>query len=499
MPSRPFSLNSVTRRSFASSSFEAFIVYAFLNLSHAGGLVGPGDEALRHDLQYLSDRVALDLSLTTWPLSSEAINDALKAIDPAALDANSRASYQRLKRYASNTNHGTIGAYAGTDRTELRSFSSDYRESSGVHGTYSASSSHSNALLSLAAIDSPIDGRNLRLDGSYIEGVLGNWALGAGSIDRWWGPGWQNSLILSHNARPSPGLFVRRVHPRASELPILKHLGPWSFEAFANQLESARAVPEAKLLGTRFAFKPYHSLEIELSRTAQWGGEGRPETMGTLFDLLIGNDNRGDSGIADDASNEPGNQLGGIDWRYAFEAWDQSIAIYGQFIGEDEAGGLPSREIGMLGLETSVTSERFHGRIFLEFADTTMRFLDNGIPNSTYNHSIYKSGYRYYGLPIGASSDNDSRTLILGGYLGLPKDNSITWRAGRATLNWDSIQAGNRLAPNRVDTYLAQFDYRTPISENTRLIFSGSLSTEPLGSGPLQIRKGIRSGIDYQF
>ncbi len=45
---------------------------------------------------------------------------------------------------------------------------------------------------------------NCAPDGSYLGVNVGNFMLSAGYIERWWGPGWDGSLILSTNARPIP-------------------------------------------------------------------------------------------------------------------------------------------------------------------------------------------------------------------------------------------------------------------------------------------------------
>ena len=41
--------------------------------------------------------------------------------------------------------------------------------------------------------------------------VAGNWSIAASTQDRWWGPGWDGSIILSNNARPIPSLTLDRV------------------------------------------------------------------------------------------------------------------------------------------------------------------------------------------------------------------------------------------------------------------------------------------------
>ncbi len=51
-------------------------------------------------------------------------------------------------------------------------------------------------------------------------------------------------------------------------------------------------------------------------------------------------------------------------------------------------------------------------------SDTTCQFYESSkLFNCAYNSSIYPSGYRYRGQPIGHSSDNDTRQFALGASL----------------------------------------------------------------------------------
>ena len=54
--------------------------------------------------------------------------------------------------------------------------------------------------------------------------------LGVGAVERWWGPGWNNGLILSNNARPSAGLLVQRVQTHFHHLRIF---GPWTISGLS--------------------------------------------------------------------------------------------------------------------------------------------------------------------------------------------------------------------------------------------------------------------------
>lgn len=471
-------------------------ILATLSLATACGLLGshflnaaenaaPGDEAYRYHLTTLADSGTTQFLATVWPSRPESMGvnlDQLSAGETPTVARSAQAVSDRIYRGASRS----VTFQLASDPLALRGFDSDLRGSSGFAFTYETASGPFTAHLSGSWLDEPSYGKETRLDGSYLALDWNDWRLGVGSPDRWWGPGWQTSLILSNNARPSPGVFFERNTHRASDNRFLKWLGPWHVTTFFNQLEGERHVPHAKLLGARFTFKPLDSLEIGLSRTAQWGGDGRPETLSNFWDLLIGNDNVGSDGIDLDGSNEPGNQLGGIDFRWTTEIADHRVSFYGQLIGEDEAGGLPSREIGMIGLDTELNTAFSNGFVFAEAADTAMNFLNGSMFNSTYNHHIYQSGYRYYGDSIGASIDNDSRLLTVGGYQEIGDKNSVTWKAHYASLNRDGHPGKNPIAPSHLQTAMLTASVKRKITDHSSVALKAHHFLDdslPLGSG----------------
>ncbi len=312
--------------------------------------------------------------------------------------------------------------------------------------------------LQLSRAKNPQDDKRDRLDGSYLALLHNNLVISLGYQDRWWGPGWQSALALSNNARPVPAISLQRKDPEPFETALLRWLGPWQFAVFAGQLEQDRAVPNAKLLGARLSFRPLRWAEFGLTRTAQWGGEGRPESWQSFQDLLLGDDNRRVNGNVTD--DEPGNQLGGIDWRFSKTFSQLSLDFYGEIIGEDEAGGLPANVIGTFGLSAVVPLSSSELRVYLERTDTaTRRLRGKAQYNKAYEHAIYQSGYRYYGRSLGASVDNDSRAhhLVAQWYPRFNQDIEI--RLSQFDLNTDSV-GDNSVSRGNSNDYAASVHYR---------------------------------------
>jgi len=405
----------------------------------AGPLLPAGDTTLRHDIQLLADRGIIKGPVTSWPLAWGPVLAAIRDVDRSKpLPGAVNAALERLSARAeweTRTGEVTYSATASAAEapTRLRSFQNTPRETAEIGAGLAWTGERVSITLKGQLVDrsgaplrgqaggtngTPLqgqaDGTDARADGSMIGIALGNWSLSANTLDRWWGPGWDGSIILSNNARPIPAVSLDRNFTDAFDTKWLSWLGPWDVSVMMGQLESAREIPNALFFGMRFNFRPVPSLEIGLTRTAQWCGDDRPCDAETFADLLLGRDNRGDAGI--EVSNEPGNQMAGVDFRWSQAGLGWPTAIYGQFIGEDEAGGFPSKFLGQAGVEmTGLWQERWSWRGFAELASTKCRFYEGDIDyNCAYNHGIYRSGYRYRGRGIGHGADNDARLVSAG-------------------------------------------------------------------------------------
>ena len=456
----------------------------------ANPFVQTGDPVLRHDIQRLADYGIITGPVTTWPLMWGPLAADIGAY-PADEDLppDVRQSLNRVRDRAawemrSNDLLYRASASVSESPARIRSFQNTPRESAEL----SAGLSYTGDLFAVSLngkwVDSPDDGKEHRYDDSVIGVALGNYTISANTLDRWWGPGWDGSLILSNNARPFPSVSIDRNFTEPFSSKWLSWLGPWDLAVTFGQLESDRHIPDARFFGLRFNFRPLPSLEIGLSRTAQWCGDNRPCDADTFFDLLIGRDNRGQGGI--DGSNEPGNQLAGFDARWHLPGVPLPMTLYGQFIGEDEAGGFPSRYLGQVGAETSgIWRQRWSYRMFAEFAATNCQFYQSDEHfNCAYNHGVYQTGYRYRGRVIGHGAESDSRLLTAGLILANAEDHQWIAELRAGELNrFGAPDNRNTLTATRQDVISIDAKHARPFQFGTLSFGLGYESIDDVASG----------------
>ena len=135
-------------------------------------------------------------------------------------------------------------------------------------------------------------------------------------MGRWWGPGYDGSLMLSTNARPMPALSLDRLRSLPIDLPVLRWLGPWRFTTFFGLGEQHRAdVDQPLFMGMRLSFKPATWFEFAMSRRRSSAARIASAMSAPFGRMLIGQDNRGMRGASNDPAKEPGNQMAGFEAR----------------------------------------------------------------------------------------------------------------------------------------------------------------------------------------
>ena len=436
--------------------------------------LAPGDAGLRSDIQLLADAGILHGPVTTWPISWPDIARDARAASEHGLDAATADALLRVQRLARvSAARGPTGAgirVSGAYQPgALRDFADSPREEGELALRAGWLSDHIAVNLQGSYVADPDDGQEFRADGSYLGVNFGNFMLSAGYMERWWGPGWDGSLILSTNARPIPTLTLERNYTDPFKTKLLSWMGPWRASIAMGRAETSDVpVPDVRFFAARVNFKPRPWLEFGLTRTAQWCGGDRKCDWDTFVDMVLGNDNQVADGTV--AQDQPGNQMAGYDMRLRSPWRALPLAFYTQWIGEDEAGGLPAKFIGLFGLETWGSLSSAGWRIRAEYTDTACNFTrQTPIFNCAYRNQIYPQGYAYRGRIIGDSMDNDSRRFTLAGLVNFANGDFVSLTLRRLELNRDGGDHAISTVPLDVD--------------NVELRYSRGLGTGKISAG----------------
>jgi hypothetical protein len=399
----------------------------------------PGDEGLRSDIELLADAGIVRGPVTTWPISWPDLSRDVVGAGSSGLDAATADALLRVQRRARDAAVPGFSGYGlrvsgSYHPDEFRGFAATPRESGEAGLSASWLGNHLALNLRGTVVTSPDDDKTFRPDGSYLGVNVGNFMVSAGFVERWWGPGWDGGLILSTNARPIPGVQIERNYSDAFRSPLLHWIGPWRASIALGEAESHDvAVADVRFLAARVNFKPTPWAEFGLSRTAQWCGRGRECGWRTFTNMLLGHDNQVDDGST---AKQPGNQMAGYDMRLRSPWKKLPLAVYTQWIGEDEAGGLPSKFIGQLGVETWASTGLGGLRVRAEFSDTACNFTRaNPEFDCAYRNAIYPQGYAYRGRNIGHSIDRDGRMYSTSVQLAKSLDELIGLTLRRIDLN----------------------------------------------------------------
>jgi hypothetical protein len=406
----------------------------------------PGDARLRHLVQLEDDEGSMPLA-TTWPIPT---------LD---LPEDVRTTLYSLQQPGTSADAGWFVSGA-VKPTQIRTFD-DTPRAPGEAGLQAgwATGGYAGGALKMSYAVNPQDGMHYRFDDSYASWRFGNWWVSAGQQQRWWGPGWDGSLILSNNARPMPSVALDRASSEPFQTKWLSWIGPWRLTTFMGLEDYHNPEwPNPLFWGIRGTVRPLRDIEIGLSRTAQWCRVGVC-SLHTFGDVLLGKDN---SGVNISAAEQPGNQE--LAWDLRWHLGSLPAAIYYQINGEtvDSRTPLlprPRQTTDLIGLEFWSRTKGAGGwRGFLEWAGTTCGELSTNSTdqpnfNCAYNNNIVTWGYYYRGRVIGDSLQGDGRLLTLGGLYLDGSNRSWELRLRKGQLNRDSASVLNTLTPVATDLW----------------------------------------------
>lgn len=398
------------------------------------------DLKLKADLDWLNSQGVAQISTSTWPLTANEIKRALHSAN-----AQTPAQQQilqsvqiRLNQNRDSVVKGSAALHIQTDRDQLpQKFSDD--QLAGQQASVGVSLSEAEWEFNLQAnlkndklID---DSSDVSFEGSYLAGTAANQWLIAGKIPTWWGPGHDGSLIRGDASLPVAGFTMQRDQQTAPTFPYLSWVGPWQYQLFAGQLEDYEAIPDAKLFGVRLTASPWEWLDVGASRTFMWGGEGRPQSFGSFADAVLGTK---DNIEADDETEDPANQLGGFDARLNLAPLvNVPAGVYAQYVGEDEAGGLPAKNMYLAGVDYA---SAVYGRPYQLYAEYTDTRTSGKVKGISYAHGTYTDGYYQQGFPLGYALGGDAESIALGGRLWLDNRNFINAKIQHAKVNQAEIR-----------------------------------------------------------
>ena len=279
---------------------------------------------------------------------------------------------------------------------------------------------------------------NFNLDGSYFQYKKGIVTYGAGAVDRHWSFSNNTSLILSNNARPSESIYLKLENRFGYDW--LPSKANWSLEGFNGFSKGSLNGSKSMILGMRAIISPVEGLDFELIQTSQWGGNEYNNGISSLGAALFFDTNNG--------SNSNINKMAGFGISYLTPSHIMPLRIYGQAIGEDEAGNLPSCFAYLAGLEWTNTKIKYPIIVDVEVIDTRLGTTTNGFcgPNTMYNNGIYD--YTNYGKTMGTAIDSEGTSIGIYLRSQISQKISIEFATKSIVIN-DNNWSGHRLSSSR--------------------------------------------------
>jgi membrane-associated phospholipid phosphatase len=217
------------------------------------------------------------------------------------------------------------------------------------------------------------------IQNAYLSTNLDSWNFSFGKQDLWWSPNYGSSFLLSNNAEPMYMFRLSRVKPFI--LPwIFKYIGPMKIDLFVGRMKGNQFPADPIFHGEKISFKPTKNLDFGFSRTTEFGGVGRPMTLGAIFHSYFAYV----SSVNYGANDNPGHRVGGFDFSYKLPFVRNWLSIYADSMTSDDPspidaprrapidGGLylakfpriPKLDLRVEGVFTDTTTSRSHAGQF---------------------------------------------------------------------------------------------------------------------------------------
>lgn len=412
-----------------------------------------GDNHLRNSLQLLADGGFMHGPINTFPLSWAPVVRDMLHLDPSLLNAAQYEAYIRIMaalEFSTQSSYKALKVEARSGKEKLNDYSSAMQENASASYSHEIQGDHVAVRLTTQLRHDAEGGDDYTFDGSYIAATIGNWGLSYDQLDMWWGPGEDQALLHSNNARPVQALRITRLGNEAFELPILSALGYWTSTAYIGRSESAGNLGHHQVAGARFTISPVRGLELGASYTGQWGGNDglNVSTSKNISDFITFQRN---SAVR--------NQYASVDFRYSPFGYG---GVYGEYM-QSQRSSSPSAHL--LGVDFRFARKGALSNVFVEMTRIDV----------IYDDAVDLAGYRRWGRTVGAAVDQDANGFVFGYNRYLSSGKGFELRARVFDLgnhnnlvrqSYDNVKAG--LAPDEfeVSRVYVSFTYQHPLANS---------------------------------
>ena len=310
-----------------------------------------------------------------------------------------------------------------------------------------------------AYFQSPGNTNRMELLDTYVGMTAKDWQFSFGKQSLWEGVDSSTALIASNNIDPMYMFRINRVSPLV--LPWILHwLGPVRTEFFLGATEGHHYPRRPFVQGLKLSFKPTPNLEFGVSRTVLFAGEGRPLTLHSFWKAFA---SAGDNlSTIPGSSADVGDRRGEFDFRYRLPYLRNWVALYGDFMTDDDPSPLaaPHRAILAPGIEFIKVPKLPRLNIKLEGVSSDAGAVTQYHGDFFYINGAYHDGYTNRGNIIGSWIGRDSTAYWGEAKYWVSSTHSVSLTARSVNLDQDFIPQGGHTTDIGIgDSYRFQHNW----------------------------------------
>lgn len=244
----------------------------------------------------------------------------------------------------------------------------------------------------------------------YVGVQLGLENISFGRENLWWGPGQDSAFAFSDNA--APFTMLKFDQTKAITLPwIFKYLGKMRTQFLFGDLSGHSWPRHPQVNAQKVTFDVTKDLEVSITRSAFWGGQGHPETAGDFVKGLFSTSSTGCTFAYGDRC-DPGDRHTGFDIRWRVPGVRKYVTVYTDSYADDEVNPLanPGRSAWGPGIYIAQLPHLAKWDFRFETYDTWLNVARNG--DFFYWNNQYHDSYTNDGFLLGSYVGRQGRLFV---------------------------------------------------------------------------------------